>query len=301
MKTFATKPRQERLRARPCAICGSMDFKPLWELEAFSYVSCKVCGLVQQNPQPETEFVLARYDESYRDYEVERQGDYARLERLALGDLGFSELGSEIATKAAGQGRAPRFLDVGCATGALIAGLGKEGWSCVGVEPCEPAARFGQSLGLDIRASVLEEAELSPASFDIVHASHLIEHLNDPALFLAEARRLLAPGGHLIITTPNIDGLQARLLGPAWRSAIYDHLYLFSKRSLGLLLEQAGFQVRRWASWGGWAAGLRPAFIKRPLDRLVKPLGIGDVMAFLCSPAAGAESGSKKTGRRHGH
>ncbi|HUX37312.1 MAG TPA: class I SAM-dependent methyltransferase [Rectinemataceae bacterium] len=301
MKTFATKPRPESFTPRPCAICGSQDFRPLWNLESFSYVICAECGLVQQNPQPDPEFVLARYDDSYRDYEVERQGDYARLERLALGDLGFAELGAGIGARAAAQGRSPTFLDVGCATGALIAGLEKEGWKCVGVEPCVPAARFGRSLGLDIRPCVLEEAELASASFDVVHASHLIEHLNDPSVFLLEARRLLAPGGLLIITTPNIDGLQARLLGPAWRSAIYDHLYLFSKRSLRRLLEKSGFELRRRATWGGWAAGLKPAFLKKPLDRLVKPLGIGDVMAFLCLSAPGEDRGRNESGRRNGH
>jgi SAM-dependent methyltransferase len=114
-----------------------------------------------------------------------------------------------------------------------------------------------------------------------VHASHLIEHLNDPGSFLAEAERVLAPGGILILTTPNADGFQARLLGPRWRSAIYDHLYLFSLRSLGALLESRGFAVMKSATWGGWARGLRPAFIKRPMDMLAKRFGFGDVVAIL--------------------
>ena len=52
---------------------------------------------------------------------------------------------------------------------------------------------------------------------------------------------MLAPGGILALTTPNADGFQARLLGPEWRSAIYDHLYLFSLRTLASLLESHGF------------------------------------------------------------
>ena len=284
MKTFATTSKPEPRRPVPCALCGGESFRPLWDLGDFSYVACRRCGLVQQNPQPEPDFVLGRYDDSYRDYEVERQNDYAALERMALRDLGFDVLDGKLRERASLGGGSPRFLDVGCATGALMSGLKGEGWECVGVEPCEPAARYGRErYGLDIRATVLEKADLEPGSFDIVHASHVIEHLNDPRTLLHEARRLLIPSGRLILTTPNLDGFQARVLGGAWRSAIFDHLYLFSARSLRAMLEETGFRVERMVTWGGWARGLRPAFIKPALDSLVKPLGLGDVMAFLCS------------------
>jgi SAM-dependent methyltransferase len=151
------------------------------------------------------------------------------------------------------------------------------------VETCEPAARYGRErFGLDIRATILEKAGLESGSFDLIHASHLIEHLNDPRAFVDELLRLCSPGGAIILTTPNIAGLQARILGSEWRSAIYDHLYLFSTRTLDALLAGRGLRVVRTATWGGWAAGLEPSFIKRPLDFLAKRLGFGDVMAFLC-------------------
>lgn len=298
MKTFATRPRPEPKRERPCALCGSLRFRPLWELGDFSFVSCEGCGLAQQNPQPEAAHVLARYDESYGDYELRRQAEYAGIELLGLRDLGFDALEAELLPRAAGEGRPARLLDVGCATGHLIERLGARGWSCSGVEPCEPAARHAREvLGLDVRPLVLEEAGFASGEFDLVHASHLIEHLNEPGAFLDEARRILRPGGFLVVTTPNAQGLQARLLGAEWRSAIYDHLYLFSKTTLPLLLRAHGFEVLRLVTWGGWAAGLRPAFLKPALDRLAKRLGFGDVMALLCRPARG---GVGSEGAAHG-
>jgi hypothetical protein len=87
--------------------------------------------------------------------------------------------------------------------------------------------------------------------------------------------------GLLVLTTPNVDGLQARLLGAGWRSAIYDHLYLFSTLTLTALLEAKGFAVLRYVTWGGWARGLKPAFLKAPLDRWAKRRGFGDVVAML--------------------
>lgn len=282
MKTFSTEPRPEPRAARPCALCGRDSFRPVWDCGAFSFVACRRCGLLQQNPQPLGEAVLARYDASYLAYEEERQFAFRDLELLALGDLGFEAAAAPLAAKAVAEGRAPRFLDVGCATGALLDAMRGRGWEALGVEACAPAAARGRErFGLDIRACRLEDAGLPPASFEVVHSSHLIEHLNEPRSYLAEARRLLAPGGILVVTTPNADGFQARLLGAAWRSAIHDHLYLFTRRGLEAMLAEEGFVVESSATWGGWAVGLRPAFAKPFLDRAAKRLGLGDVMALL--------------------
>ncbi|MEI6874825.1 MAG: class I SAM-dependent methyltransferase, partial [Spirochaetota bacterium] len=282
-KTFATRPRKEPHAALPCPLCGGRAFRPLWDLADFSFVTCRGCGLVQQNPQPLAESVLARYDESYLEYESARQFDYATLERRALADLRFPVIEAEVFREAASLQRKPRILDVGCATGALLATFREAGWDCVGVEPCAPAAEYGRErFKLDIRSSTLEEASLKAASFDVIHASHLIEHVNDPVAFLREVVRLVAEDGYVIITTPNIEGFQARLLGAAWRSAIYDHLYLFSGSTLPAMLSTCGLRVLHSITWGGWAAGLRPSFMKKPLDLAAKRLGFGDVMAFLC-------------------
>jgi 2-polyprenyl-3-methyl-5-hydroxy-6-metoxy-1,4-benzoquinol methylase len=285
MKTFATSPRPEARLKRPCALCGGERFSQLWDCGSFSFVRCVSCGLIQQNPQPETEAVLERYGQSYLEYEAERQFDYAALERKALDDLRLEEATLGLREAAKADGRLPRVLDIGCATGALLSGFKARGWDCLGVEACVEAAAYGaERFGLDIRPTTLEKARLEAGSFELVHASHLIEHLNEPGAFLNEARRLLAPSGILALTTPNADGFQARLLGSAWRSAIYDHLYLFSVRSLTRLLEAHGFTVLRLVTWGGWAAGLKPRFLKQPLDRAAKRFGCGDVVALLASP-----------------
>ena len=83
-------------------------------------------------------------------------------------------------------------------------------------------------------------------------------------------KRILAPGGYALITTPNIDGFQARLFGKSWRSAIADHTVLFSKKTLQKLVREVGFEVRRCVTWGGLAIGRAPALIKRPMDKLAK-------------------------------
>jgi ubiquinone/menaquinone biosynthesis C-methylase UbiE len=129
-----------------------------------------------------------------------------------------------------------------------------------------------------VRETSLEESRFPESSFDLVLASHLIEHLNDPTSFVREVYRVLAPGGYFLVTTPNIAGFQARLFRGRWRSAIFDHLYLFSTKTLSALLRQTGFIVERIRTWGGLATGIAPAPVKRVLDRAAKRFGMGDVM-----------------------
>jgi len=63
-----------------------------------------------------------------------------------------------------------------------------------------------------------------------------------------------------------------------WRSAIADHMVLFSRKTLNLLLQKHGFHVERSKTWGGIPMGMAPGWIKNIADRLAKRAGWGDVM-----------------------
>jgi 2-polyprenyl-3-methyl-5-hydroxy-6-metoxy-1,4-benzoquinol methylase len=250
------------------------------DCEGFSYVYCTSCRLVQMNPQPVKEEIIERYSRTsgadYLSYELENEAAFLKLQQLALQDAGFAKYEKALLSRAGNI--PPSVLDVGCATGSLLAFLRERGWHVIGVE-ISPCADFAQKeRALDIRSRPLEEINFPNNSFDAVLASHLIEHLNHPRIFLTEANRILKNGGHIFITTPNISGLQARLYSSRWRSAIFDHLYLFSKRTLTKLLESTGYKVEKISTWGGLAAGLAPHWLKKPADILAKRLGFGDVM-----------------------
>lgn len=274
MKTYSKQPGSERTVEIPCAVCGAREPAHHFSCDGFGFSRCRRCGLVYQNPQPVFDDLQRRYDEEYFSYETENEEKFLELMLLGLRDIRFDLIEARMPFR--------RFLDVGCATGLLIERLGSLGWETEGVELCAASAEYGRTRrGLSIHTGTLDGVRFPDARFSCVHASHLIEHLNDPAAFLHEVNRVLAPGGFLILVTPNIAGLQARMFGAEWRSAIADHLYLFSPRTLGRLLENAAFEVLRVRTWGGIATGLAPAWIKRPVDRLAKRLGFGDVMILL--------------------
>lgn len=269
MKTWSQKPGRETLTSIPCDFCGGTAFRPLWDCCGFAFVRCQACRLIQQNPQPDRQGILDRYNDQYFDYEIENERQFFGLMLKGLADAGLTAPAEHGGT----------FMDIGCATGLLLEHQMKLGWQVQGVEVCAPAARYGmEHRGVPIHIGPLEEAGFSSASFDVIHFSHLIEHLNHPKAFLQEVFRLLKPSGRILVTTPNADGFQAWLFGSAWRSAIADHLYLFDRRTLRGYLEGAGFSLRKVVTWGGLAVGAGPRWLKALLDPAAKQWGFGDVM-----------------------
>lgn len=275
-KTFSKTPRSsENSTLIDCPCCGSDRFTPCWETEHARWQRCLDCSLVLQNPQPQVEDIIQRYDNEYFSYESRNEAAFLDLMLLGLKDIGFTRWESLEKDR-------KTFLDIGCATGRLGDHLNKKGWKARGVEVCREAAAFGNlHYEIDIYPGTVEEAGFEDESFHFVHSSHVIEHINRPDLFLREIWRILEPGGYYLCATPNIDGFQARLFQSKWRSAIADHLCLFSKKTLRQIAENNGFKVMKIKTWGGLGAGYAPAFIKKPVDRLVKLFGWGDVMMMV--------------------
>jgi 2-polyprenyl-3-methyl-5-hydroxy-6-metoxy-1,4-benzoquinol methylase len=138
-----------------------------------------------------------------------------------------------------------RLLDVGCGSGIFLKRMRDLGWDVQGIDPDRHAVEQARErFGLEVQAARFEEHRFPADFFDAVVASHVIEHVHDPVSFLRECRRILKPGGKLVILTPNYFGLQRRWLGRTWRG--FDcprHLFLFSRRSLRRSCEMAGLQV----------------------------------------------------------
>jgi len=105
----------------------------------------------------------------------------------------------------------------------------------------------GEIIGVDIRDSdttnVIHDFNDLPYPFDTetitnIVAGEVIEHVENPFLFLKECYGLLKPGGRMVITTPSAEGLQL-LMG---RESPY-HYYIWTVKDLRLLCEHSGFKV----------------------------------------------------------
>ena len=143
-----------------------------------------------------------------------------------------------------------RLLDVGCASGYFLREAQRAKWSVVGVEPSETLyVKAVDTLGADaeIHCSILEHAKLPRASFDAVSLWDVLEHVSDPAGFMALCAALLKPGGTLFVNVPDLDSPQSRLMGKRWPLLLAEHLNYFNRSSLGLCAHKAGLE---WIHFG---------------------------------------------------
>jgi SAM-dependent methyltransferase len=137
-----------------------------------------------------------------------------------------------------------RLLEVGCGTGDLLAGARDLGWSVAGVDFDPAAVAVARRRGLDVAEGDLAGQRYADGSFDAVTMFHVIEHVPDPGALLAECRRVLAPGGRLVVVTPNPRSRGHRRFGVAWMGLDPPrHLHLFPPAVLRRLAETAGFRV----------------------------------------------------------
>jgi SAM-dependent methyltransferase len=138
-----------------------------------------------------------------------------------------------------------RVLDLGCGAGDLTADLSAAGAAVVGVEVAEAAVNRARARHpeLDVRLAALDgPLPLDDRSFDVVWASEVIEHVPDTARWLSEVRRVLAPRGRLLLTTPSHGRLRLLLGGiERYSEPLGDHLHLYSARSLRELLREFHF------------------------------------------------------------
>jgi ubiquinone/menaquinone biosynthesis C-methylase UbiE len=144
-----------------------------------------------------------------------------------------------------------RVLDVGCGEGRFASELLRAGMSVLGIDVAEEPLRRAHERdpALDLRLVDGDESwPIGDASFDAVWAGETIEHVLDTAGWLSEVRRVLRPGGRLLLSTPAHGRL--RVLGLALSRRAFeahfdpraDHLRFYTRAGLTRLLGEFGFQ-----------------------------------------------------------
>jgi len=142
-------------------------------------------------------------------------------------------------------------LDVGCGGGELLRELHRDGFrDLTGIDPYLPADE-DPAPGLRLRRWTLADAE--PGRYALVMLHHALEHLPDQDTVFARLRRILRPGGRLLVRIPMADSEAWRRYGTDWvQLDAPRHLVLHTRSSLELVAGRSGFRIDR-VTWDSTA------------------------------------------------
>jgi 2-polyprenyl-3-methyl-5-hydroxy-6-metoxy-1,4-benzoquinol methylase len=239
-----------------CDLCGGAEADPVFTRpDNLHAVACRHCGLCFLNPRPKPAAIANLYSADYFATSDVRSG---------VGYAGYSDPKQQAALRQAVADKLSvalsqreiedrTILEVGCATGELCAVLKN---------------RRAKPVGLDLSADVIKEArrrypeldlrqgELAslPADeiFDAIIAFEVLEHVLSPRAFFETAALHLAPGGFLVLSTPNLD-FGSRIGFDRWAgfNKSFEHVFFFSPAVLERYASRTGFRVRDWHTAGG--------------------------------------------------
>ena len=242
---------QETIHYQYCAACGSEAIKPVLDVkdytvsqQTFAIWHCDNCTLRFTQDIPGSGAIGKYYQsDNYISHSNTGKGFINRLyhivRRFTL--TSKKKLVEKSARKNTGQ-----LLDIGAGTGAFAAFMQQHGWRVTGLEPDAGARAKARELhGI----SLLETDalfQLPEGSFDVITMWHVLEHVHALHEYLAQLKKLLKPGGILLIAVPNYTSADAVKYQQYW--AAYDvprHLYHFSPKSMRLLTEKHGMKVKQ--------------------------------------------------------
>jgi len=234
-----------------CNLCSEDNTKHLWTIDGLSVVKCNNCKLIYVNPRLTEKELVKIYNEHYytnpdfySDEELKHFGydDYfSDKDNIQLNFSGRLKQIEKLHPKG-------KLLDIGCAAGFFIDLARNQGWDVKGIDLSKEAIEFGKKkLKLDVKETILRKAGFKDGSFDVVTQFDVIEHLPDPKSEIKEMGRVLKKGGLLVLTTPNIGSLAAKILGKNWLELkrVREHIYFFSNKTLSKMLSDCGFNVVR--------------------------------------------------------
>ena len=251
------------------AIAHGRDFEyATTDDQEFSFVRCMNCNCVLLDPRPVDDVIGSLYPAHYEPYR------FAQLPLLVRKGRDFVQRAKVSAVKRYAPAGA-RIVDVGCGAGALLRLLREHGdpsWQLCGWD--YPGAHLERLTrdGFDIIAGPID-AEHAPTNVDLFVLNQVIEHFAHPDRILSLLARSLRNGGHIVLETPNIDGLDARWFRARhWGGYhIPRHMVLFDTRSLGALVQRHGFalvETKNLASPAFWVQSLHHAAVESKLAPL---------------------------------
>ena len=226
--------------AEPCCpVCdGSVTTKLKFRVNGMKIYGCTVCGVEFQAPQPSDARLSAIYSSNYF---IGSESAESRARVSALKNATAAEYLATIKPFINRDG--VRLLEVGCGSGDFLFEAQSQGFEVEGLEYSEHAAeQANRRLGAPrVHVGSLDTAPLPDNTYDVVAAFDVLEHVRNPRFCAELLYKSIKPGGIIALVTPSLDSWSRRVLGQHWMEYKTEHLTYFNKKSLRILLRNAGF------------------------------------------------------------
>lgn len=221
-----------------CPLCAQTEFFPVCLAATHPVVRCGGCGLHFLNPQPSEAELVEIYHPHYSFF-GDDPGAAACVGRVkqATADH-YLDLLAQAGVNGGG------LLEAGCGDGDFLLQAARRNFSVEGIDySAHSCAKAQAKLGAGVKIHRGEIGLLAArgAAYDLCVACDVIEHVRQPAVFLATVRGLLRPGGRVFLVTPDLGSFAARLMRSRWLEFKAEHMYYYTARTLRRQLEQAGF------------------------------------------------------------
>lgn len=208
--------------------------------QEFHFLRCGKCAIVLIDPRPADEEIAGLYPSSYIPYHFDKLPGFVRRGRDWVQRKKVDVIRRYAVPEA-------RVVDVGCGAGAflrLMRAYGSPGWKLVGWDYPAPHMDHLRAEGFEVISAAIDREQV-PHGTDVFVLNQVIEHFANPGELIALLAGALAPGGHLVMETPDTDGLDARWFGKRhWGGYhIPRHLALFNQPNLRALVERSGLRV----------------------------------------------------------
>ncbi len=245
-----------------CIYCGAAEHVSLYAgiRDRFSHVpgewafrQCADCKSAQLDPLPGEKDIASFYPEFYGFTPEQKQTSrikqsLARLEHLCFYRPMYNHEVRRIIRRIGGAKPAPkRLLDVGCGRGLRLAGFKRHGYDVQGMDFQANCVEYVQTE-LNIPAVCTDidglDTAFRTASFDVVVAYYVLEHVLDVEKALHACYRLLKPGGWFVGAVPLVDSVQASVFGSRWGNVTEAprHISLPSRKGIARVCQTVGFE-----------------------------------------------------------
>lgn len=228
-----------------CPLCQSTDHnslkKGLRDSNKHSVIECQKCKLVFIDPIPKKEELL--------DFNVKGSQDrltYSDVDDHHQYQMGIIDAKRRYRWISKKIGNGCRIFEIGPGYGNFLELAKKDGFEALGLELSLRKADYCKDkLGLDVITDPLEKIIDGIGKFDAICMFHVLEHLQDPVMFLNTLKKILRPNGKIFIEVPNRRDFMLSLSKPYFEFYFQlSHILYFDANTLGRLLDQANLSFR---------------------------------------------------------